>query len=194
MADSKRQAAPIRYESPIAVFNAFREARSKGNWEKCFSTLSPSAQDDAVFEMFFACAEADSSQSRAVLSKVGLDEGSLSRRLEAKMKELGDSAPEASDPRRADRGVLREVVCAQIRDKTAFYVAVRNLFEGKSGLPPLGDLEDLVIEGNVATGRAKTILSYIGSETEKADRVVESESYRSFNFRMSDRGWLIDPP
>ena len=75
-----------RYPSPTAVFDAYREARSKRDWRKCFSCLTPEEQNNAVFESFFECAESNSKESRAICKKYGLDEAALNDALEKTYK------------------------------------------------------------------------------------------------------------
>jgi hypothetical protein len=52
-----------RYPSPTAVFDAYREARGKRDSRKVFSCLTPEAQNDAVFENFFACTMSNSKEA-----------------------------------------------------------------------------------------------------------------------------------
>jgi hypothetical protein len=175
------------YSSPTAVFDAFRKARSKQNWGRCFSFLSPAAQNHVVFETFFALATKDSSESRAILREYGLDEGSLTAIFETRLnKSNGDAggAPKSHNE-------TAEVVCRTVRNKREFYIRGRNLLDSKDQVPSLGDLQDLVVDGDVARGMAKTTTMHVESSGGPS-RSVETEVYQTFSFRKLDESWLLD--
>jgi hypothetical protein len=66
-----------RYESPNAVFNAFKEAREKRDARRVFSLLTRKCQDREVFEAYFECGfeaaneskKGSSSEGEAILAK-----------------------------------------------------------------------------------------------------------------------------
>src|SRR4051794_33087195 len=55
------------FSSPLAVFETFREAHSKGEWRRCFRCLTPDAQRSALFEQFFRCAESGSAEAQQIM-------------------------------------------------------------------------------------------------------------------------------
>ena len=59
--------AQDRYSSPTAVFSAYREASRRKDWRKLFACLTPEKQNDLIFECFFACAEKNSTEARAIV-------------------------------------------------------------------------------------------------------------------------------
>ena len=60
-------------------------------------------------------------------------------------------------PSNSDRDLLRDAVAAHVKDKTGFFEAVAKLQEKKT-VSPLGELEELTVEGNSATGHAKVTI------------------------------------
>jgi len=196
--DIAHAGASSRYLSPTAVFNAYREGRDKRDWRKCFSCLAPKAQDDAVFEMFFECAESDSGEASAIRQKYGLDEAAITGALEkarnAKhgvgITRSGEGRPSAAP----DRNLARDVVIARVKDKAEFYEAASNLFDRKGAVSPLGDLEELVVHGDTATGRARITIFHLESLGAGASRTVGDKVYRSFSFRRVNGGWLFGTP
>jgi hypothetical protein len=196
-----------RYPSPAAVFDAYREARSGRDWRKCFSCLTSKVQDDAIFENVFACAEHDSKEERAILKKYGVDEATLTDTLkkeykakhgvypddatlnDALDKEYGADAAKSGaaqigtksgpPPVATNRDVMRNIVSTHVKDKAGFFEANASLLE-KNAITPLGDLEQIVVNGDTATGRANV------------GRQIEDKIYKSFRFRRVNGGWLLD--
>ncbi len=181
-----------QYCTPTAVFEAYREARSMQQWRKVFSLLTAESQDDLVFESFFACAVHDTKETRAIVKKY-LDEAAFDAALKegykkrygidadtedgaAKIQSLGDS----------DRPLLVEVLAGQIKDKAEFVEAVTNTQE-KAPIPTLGKLEQLVVKGDTATGRALVPLPWPVGET-RPEQLV----HRQFDFKKVNGGWLLD--
>jgi hypothetical protein len=115
----------------------------------------------------------DTPKSRSILNMYGLDEASLTPSLE-KLPSTG-------------RDALRQVVATKVQDKSGFYVAMLNVVEG--GTPaPLGDLENVVVNGDVASGRAKKTVADPGSPSQS------SQYDQDFAFRRLNGGWLLDAP
>ncbi len=57
------------YQSPTAVFNAYRQAGAKRDLRKLFSCYTPRVQDGVVFDSFFASAERNSKEDIAIFDK-----------------------------------------------------------------------------------------------------------------------------
>jgi hypothetical protein len=68
-ASSASDKTPNRYQSPKAVFDAYREARAKRDARTVFSLLTPQAQNDATFETFFACMEQGSQEMGPIVQR-----------------------------------------------------------------------------------------------------------------------------
>ena len=81
---------PKSYSSPTAVFDAYREARIKRDARTVFSLWTPQAQNDAVFEAFFGCMEAQGGKAVTGRHEEADAIGGLES-LEAKVK-AGDAA------------------------------------------------------------------------------------------------------
>jgi hypothetical protein len=188
--------APKRYSSPTAVFDAFREARDKRDWRKVFPLLTPEAQSYAVFESFFECTELGSKRTGDAVPKyvdlatltedyhkaykkkhgIGLDEA------EAKYK---NEPTDANRPH--DTELWSDVVVAHVTDKVGFCEAVAKLSE-KEPVWPLGDLEQLAVHGDTATGKAKlTLVRQPRGSPPAVDKID-----KTYRIRKTDGGWLLD--
>lgn len=195
-ASSGGDTAPIRYQSPTAVFNAYREAGGKRDWRKCFACLTPEAQKETVFEVFFSCTMSSSEESRAIVKKyvdgaAANDEFQKKYRKKhgidiAKLVEGRENDPTFRPPP-PDRDLLRDAVAAHVKDKAGFYEAATDLFV-KTAVSPLGDLEDLTVHDDTATGRAKrTIVPTPGESPPAVDKID-----KTLKFRRVNGGWLLD--
>lgn len=190
----------IRYQSPSAVFDAYREARAKRDWRKCFSCLTPETQNEAVFEVFFSCTESNSKESRAVVEKY-VDNAAASAEFEKKYKEKhgiditetskGHETDPTYTPPAPDRDLLRDAVAAHVKDKAGFYDAAANLF-AKTPASPLGDLKQMVVHDDTATGRVATPGFHYETPPGESPRKVEDKIYKPFEFRRVTGGWLLD--
>jgi hypothetical protein len=189
----------MHYPSPTAVFDAYRKARENREWRTCFSFLTPEAQNDAVFEDFFACAEHASKEEHAIVKEY-VDGTTLNDDYEKKYKEkhgidlpklrAGRETDPTFVPPPPDRDLLRDVVAAHVKDKAGFFEANAKLSE-KNPVSPLGDLEQLVIDDDTATGRAATP-GFHYETPGKTPRKVEDKTYKAFHFRRVNGGWLLD--
>jgi hypothetical protein len=180
-----------RYSSPKAVFDAFREARGKRDWRKCFSLLTAKAQSDALFESFFACGMHDSKESRAILTKYGLDDATIGDAIRKKYKEkydidTADGAEKVALPGDSERDLLVDIVATRVKDKAGFFEAERNLL-AKASVSPVSDLEQLVVHNDTATGHAK--ITWVPTPGESRE---VSKFDKTFKFRRIDGGWLLD--
>ena len=190
-----------RYPSPTAVFDAYREVRGKREWRKVFSVLTLEMQNDSVFETFFGCAEHNSKEEQAIVKKY-VDSTAANAAFEKKYKERhGIDISEASKghetdpmykPPSPDPDLFRELIAAHVKDKAGFVEAVAKLSESNP-VCPLGDLENLVLRGDTATGSAKeTFLPRIGNTPPPPPGQSPSVYERPFTFRRVNGGWLLD--
>jgi len=193
-ASSEDDKAPNRYPSPKAVFDAFREARTKEQMGKIFFLVTPEVQDGMVFESFFECAALHSEEASAVAAKyVDLATLDQDHAKQYKTKHGIDpdkaTASQKDDPASAppdDDQLWQDVVVEHVKDKVGFVVAVSKL--SKDPIEPLGDLESLAIDGDTATGTAKqTFVPGPGESPPAVDKID-----KEFRFRKINGGWLLD--
>lgn len=167
--------------TPADVFETYREARSKRDWRRCFSILTPEAQDGAVFEAYFSSAESGSPEAAAVCKRY-VNEGTLKSETEKERQK------NAADNTSFD---LRAVLPKAVADKAGFYAAITDIFINEGDPPPpLGELLNLKVDGDVAHGHASTTQWHLkysnGVETKVVDEVESS-----FTFKRIDGQWLI---
>ena len=86
-----------------------------------------------------------------------------------------------------DDQLWRDVVVANVKDKAGFFEAVAKLSE-KDPVWPVGDLEQVVVQSDTATGRAK--LTFVPSAGEPRPTVDKID--KTFKFRRVNGGWLLD--
>lgn len=207
-ASSGSDKTPKRYQSPNAVFNAYREARAKRDARAVFSLLTPQAQNNAVFESVFSCMERQGTDAirgrRFEAEEIGrivekyFDYPATVDDYNTQYKKKHGTDPKTSPH---DDKVWYDAVTAHVNDKAAFYVAVTKHFEDRAvkqdeenPISPLGDLEHLVVQGDTATGSAKeTILRRIASgESPPKAGGPPSTLDKPFKFRRINDGWLLD--
>jgi hypothetical protein len=198
-----------RYQTPTAVFDAYREARGKRNYRKVFSCLTSESQNDAIFEAFFTCMEAQGAdaikgrgpEAKGIGRLVGrfLDARTLHDDCEKqyKKKHSIDSAKPLPPDARDDQ-LWRDVVVSHIKDKAGFYEAVVKHFDERAAkrheerpVEPLGELQRLDVHGahgEWATGSAKLTLIPGPGESPPVVNPID----KTFRFRKVNGGWLID--
>jgi hypothetical protein len=205
----------IHYQSPKAVFDAYREAQEKQEWRKLFSLLTPEAQKDAVFESFFACMErhgADAITRRDTegmdrLIRKYLDTSTLNEDFQKQYEkkhgvdQVKSEADHQSDqkfvPPPRDDQLWHDIVAAHINDKAGFYEAVAKYFDESAAkrhegnqISKLGDLEQVVLHDDTASGQAKVTIMPRPGETKGGGPPPAYD--KPFKFRRIDGGWLID--
>jgi hypothetical protein len=186
--------APNRYASPAAVFDAFRKARAKKDMRSVFPLLTPEAQDHCVAESFFSCMEAGSKRTGDVVPKF-VDGAALTDDYDKAYKKKHDVATAKREQRKNptsappphDGQLWNEVVVAHVKDKVGFCEAVEKLF-GNNPVEPLGDLEQVAVDGDTATGKAKLTLGPLPGELPRAVDKIDT----TYRFRKIDGGWLLD--
>jgi hypothetical protein len=190
----------IRYPSPTAVFDAYREARDKREWRKVFSLLTTDAQNDAVFESLFACAAGNPNNQQEIIKKY-VDIAAVDAEYEKKyMEKHGIDIAESNrlhgsdpkyKPRAPDRDLKVDATALHVKDKAGFVEAVAKLSE-KNPVSPLGALEHLVVKGDTATGSAKeTVLPRSGESPLKSGQSPPVYE-KPFEFRRVNGSWLLD--
>ncbi len=197
--------AAKRYESPSAVFDAFREADQKNDVRNTFRLLTSQGQVESVYMVCLAVTELASKEREAILSKY-VDEGAAERDYEKWYKdEHGvdlkkfraehehEKAP-VHAPTRDDQ-LWWYAVASHVKDKPEFAEDVSKLLEEKKKLGPIlpyGPLEDVVINGDKARGRAARLSYHYEPVPGKTPKRVEDKIYAKFRFRRVDGGWLLN--
>jgi hypothetical protein len=199
---NSKQSKANRYASPTAVFEAYREARGSRDTRTCFSCLTPVMQDEVVFQTFFECAERNSKEDQALIkSQIDLSAANDDYEKRYKVKHGIDlpkvRAGHENDPKFVppanDDGLLRDAVAAHVKDIPGFVEAAAKLSKERP-VSPLGDLRDLVVQGDTATGHAKVTIvpNVAGGETPVKPGESPAVYDRPFKFRRVDGGWLIN--
>ena len=171
---------PRRYQSPKAVFDAYREARAKRDARAVFSLSTPQVQNDAVFESLFSCMERQGADAitgrRSEAEEIGrivgkyfdpsAAENDYNEQYKkkhgvdfAKVQAGHENDPTFVPPPHDDQ-LWYDAVTAHVKDKAGFYEAVAKHFDESAAkrheeepVNPLGDLEHLIVQGDTATGR-----------------------------------------
>ena len=170
---SAEDKTPARYPTPNAVFDAYRDARAKREWRTVFSTLTFKVQNDVVFECFFGCMEHGAKADGLVIQEYL--KGDIGGEYEKRYKqEYGGHEHDPNfTPPPSDRDLLRDVVAEHVKDKAGFFDAVEKLHVDT--IRPLGDLTQVAIKGNTATGRTKiTHIPRLGESPTPAGQATNS--------------------
>jgi hypothetical protein len=218
---SKVMESQKQYSSPKAVFDAYREARLKRDARTFFSLLTPQAQNDEVFETFFSCMERQGTDTitgrHSEAEEIGrivekyVDVASLHADYEKKYKEkhgidiakvtAGHENDQTFVPPPHDDQLWRDVVASHVKDKAGFYEAVAKSFEDRAAkqheenpVMPLGDLENLVVHEDTATGSVKETILRSGGESSRKPEEEPPVYDRPLKFQRINGGWLIDMP
>ena len=88
--------------------------------------------------------------------------------------------------------LLCDVVAAHVKDKAGFFEAVRNLFDLDYYGGLLGELKQVSVEGDTASGQAEMVNEDQVSYGNGVHKVVCSRYDKTFHFRKVNGGWLID--
>jgi hypothetical protein len=192
-----------RYESPRAVFDAFRDAGQKHDVREAFRLLTPKAQDEAVYMVSLLFPQLASKDRKAILSEF-VDESAAVDDYQRRYKEEHgvdlkkfDANHQTDDTRvRApprDEPLWCRALAAHAKDKAGFVEKVLKLSEKKDQPTlPYGPLEDVVTHGNTATGRAAMISFHFEKTPGKPPKKVEDRIDKTCQFRRVNGGWLLD--
>ena len=95
--------------------------------------------------------------------------------------------------RLGSRPAKGSALAAHVKEKAGFFEGVSRLFEEKTA-SPLGELEELAVEGDTATGHAKVtkVPDVEGGESSLKARRLSVIRDELFKFRRVKGGWLID--
>jgi WD40 repeat protein len=198
----------MRYECPEAVFWTYWRAYFRGDARKLFSLRTETRRNSIVFDAYFKCRENQDAETtrghRAAAAAIGqivgkyVDAATLEDDYQKQykekhgmdLKELRVDHQNNKKPAtlaRHDDPLWRDIVAAHVKDKAGFVEAVAKYFQKRDpkqsdyyAITPLGGLEQLVVEGDTAKGRAKFTYPAIYDEP--------------FVFRRVNGGWLIDSP
>ena len=98
-----------------------------------------------------------------------------------------------------DEQLWRDAVVSHVKDKLGFCVAVAKHFDERDAnrheekpVWSLGDLEQLVVQGDVATGHAKETMLPRGGESPRKPGQPPPIYDKPFEFRRLNGGWLLD--
>jgi hypothetical protein len=178
------------YTSPAAAFDAYRDARANGDWRACFLCLSDKARADVIFAFVFAGAESGSNERRAIVQRYLSGAPGKGRVLGDSGALLGPGA--AKTP---GRDAVRDRLAARVKDMAGFFEAIGKYDAEHFGSPPpLGELEQLVVRGDIAAGRALTTCIRYESHDAGPPQKIEEKVRRTFLFKRRNGGWLLDAP
>lgn len=196
MADetNKPQNLPI-YNSPRAVYDAFRMAISNEDWRAVYSCLTPQMKLAVVWELLEdSYISRETKTIEEVRKKYGFDANAAMLEYNRRIKEKQGVLPHEQQVRLPDRSLIQEIVSAQITDKEGFFVEMTKAL-GRSELEPeLGELEQIQVEGEKATGRANKMVFHLEGGVGVPDRKVGEKITATFRFSKEKGSWLIDTP
>jgi hypothetical protein len=220
----KSEAKESRYESPKAVFQAFRDARQRSDAQQLFGLLTVERQKDLVVGAFYCCVNRQCTENikghkeeALVISRIlekYLDSRTLNDDYFAEykkkhgidIKKLAEEDPSKNTATPApprDDFLWHETVAAHVKDKKGFYVAVANYFHEEDvkknlGGPVslIGELQQLDIQDDTAEGSAKETLlpDVAGGEAPLKPGESPFVHDKTFKFRRINGGWLLDSP
>jgi hypothetical protein len=215
-----------KFDSPTAVFDAYRRADRNEEWRTLYFLFSPEVQRDVIFQFLFTCVAAENiPEVRAIRKKFGPREASTAiLYYEAYKKKHGhaelidkclqeaipywkakDEETDSNEQRAIippscaamdalpkDDALVRQAVYDATKDKVTFFVEVQKLDRKRAKPDIVGDLKDVAIKDDVATGRAKiTVEPQVGEGAKEPARRPPSYE-KTFKFRRINGGWLMD--
>lgn len=181
------------FSSPEAVLDYYRQAFAKGEWRKCYASLTPESRKYILFDLAFECMESGSDKATEICRSHGLDSESLKREFDKRRTE-GDSLGMANsaEKRLKEELLRREIVASLVRDKAAFYEAACSFLQSRQQNPPLGALSQMRIDGDTASGVVQVIVTQISSSRGEPSKKVQSTVGQTIKFRKVAGSWLID--
>jgi hypothetical protein len=208
-------------DTPSERFDAFQKAGENGDWRAVFFCLTPEAQDDAIFEAYFACnMRLNDAKVLALLQSFGVSSDVVDKKYYEQYElKHGMSTPdsqregvpaplssgasnasailgsEESPAHRApplDQDLYRNVVLSLIADKAKFYDAACGILQNGRTFPGRKNLRDLSITGDAATGIADTTMQHLESASGETPHEVQQQVAVKFYFRSVSGNWLIE--
>lgn len=194
----ERPRAPDRvvYDSPQAVFEAARQAARAQDWRKEFACHTPEGQADRIFEAHFACGMHETDPNVvAILKKHHVEQSDFDAESERRLREVrktaGDANASAEPP--DNRKFAVEVTNAITADKPGFYADVCKQFANRDEPGDVGPLQDVVISGSTATGRAAMPVYSRSREPGKPEQKKVDMIMSTYHFKKTKSGWLMEP-
>jgi hypothetical protein len=110
----------------------------------------------------------------------------------ATFREKLRSDPAVTAIEASEHELLCDVVAAHVQDKAGFFEAVSNLFDQGDRYEPLGELKQLTVVGDTASGQAESMKQHLSSSGDGVEKVVRRRYDQTFQFRKVNGGWLIE--
>jgi hypothetical protein len=161
--EESSQVIPIKYSSPQAVFDAYREAIGKRDWRTAYFCYTLESQKSAVFETYFA------SQERR-----------QTKAIEDVLKKLtgGKSLEGAKPPDHADNAQVADFMYKVVDDPAAFFSEMNTvLHDADHPLDAPGKLHDVSVDGDTATGHTAVTIRSIRYEFGKQEKAIATTAY-----------------
>jgi hypothetical protein len=181
-----------------AVFEAIFSCMERQGTDAIRGRRSEAKEIGLIVEKYFDYPAAVDDYQKQYKKKHGIDLAKFRAKAEAET-EKNPNAVIAEPPR--DDQLWYDAVTAHVKDKAGFYVAVKKHFQERDAkhhindpVWPLGDLEQLVVQGDTATGRAKETILPRADESPLKPGQKPPIYERPFKFRRINGGWLIDSP
>jgi hypothetical protein len=142
--DAPRPEAPTGYSSPAEAFDAFRNARGKGDWRQVFRCCTPKTQDHLVFEAYFSCRMNEGPKTSALIKAQGADEAAIDAAYnKLYQKRHGVDLAKLTAEHEAKVAAASEAYFKkQGKSKTANGGALVEVPDFSAGLPPLPPRDD----------------------------------------------------
>ena len=199
-AESQTGTPQDAFTSPIAVFNACRQAEAAGNWRAAFRCYTPERQDEEVFEALIACeTTAHYREAIAIRQKYGVDDAKLNSEYQKTQNNKPGTAAASSpnserDERKssaAEKPSIRVIVAAIVKDKAGLFSEVNSLTNHQTKLS-IGELKLLSVTGDIANGQAGVTIVHHETVPGKPSRSVATVVDKLIYFRRINGQWFVD--
>jgi hypothetical protein len=91
-----------------------------------------------------------------------------------------------------DEKLFHEVVSARVADKAGFFEAANKIIMDKEMLPKIGQLTELTVRGNTATGHATKTLYHFSTAVGQTPQKGAQSFTLTYHFQKTPRGWLLE--
>jgi hypothetical protein len=88
--------------------------------------------------------------------------------------------------------LMAEVLSERISDQLGFFSDMNAVILEGDRSPPFGDLHNVVIHGDTATGQTESQIESIASDGQGPYRKVIQKYQQTIRFRRTKAGWLLD--